>query len=115
MIVALRFFPDLAPYADVARHGFVGLSTLGWASFMLLWVLQALVFWRGMEAIRVFIDWAGPAVYVVMIALAVYLVAKAGLDNVSLTLGEVKYTGWAAVPVMINAVASSCPISRGRC
>ncbi|AWN45293.1 nitrate reductase [Methylobacterium terrae] len=105
MIVALRFYPELAPYADVTKHGFVGLSTLGWASFMLLWVLQALVFWRGMEAIRVFIDWAGPAVYVVMIALAVYLVARAGLDNVSLTLGEVKYTGWAAVPVMINAIA----------
>ncbi|MFH6784125.1 MULTISPECIES: NCS1 family nucleobase:cation symporter-1 [Methylobacterium] len=105
MIVALRFFPDLAPYADVTRHGFVGLSTLGWAPFMLLWVLQALVFWRGMEAIRVFIDWAGPAVYVVMIALAVYLVARAGLDNVRLTLGEVRYTGWAAVPVMINAIA----------
>ena len=105
MVVALRFFPDLAPYADLKQHGFVGLSTLGWASFMFLWVVQALVFWRGMEAIRVFIDWAGPAVYVVMIALAVYLVAKAGIGNVGLTLGTVKYTGWDALPVMINAIA----------
>ena len=31
-----------------------------------------------MEAIRKFIDFAGPAVYVVMIVLCVYLVAKAG-------------------------------------
>ena len=30
---------------------------------------QAALFWRGMEAIRKFIDWAGPAVYVVMIVL----------------------------------------------
>jgi len=105
LIVALRFYPELKPYADVATSGFVGLSSLGWASFMTLWVIQALVFWRGMEAIRKFIDWAGPAVYVVMIALAVYLVARAGLDNVGLSLGEVRYQGWDALPVMLNAVA----------
>lgn len=105
MIVALRFYPELKPYADVAQFGFAGLSSLGWAAFMALWVIQALVFWRGMEAIRKFIDWAGPAVYVVMIALAVYLVAKAGVANVGLTLGEVKYRGWDALPVMLNAVA----------
>lgn len=105
MVVALKFFPGLAPYADVTRYGFVGLSFLGWACFMALWIVQAFVFWRGMEAIKRFIDWAGPAVYVVMIALAVYLVMKAGLDHVSLTLGEVKYSGWAALPVIINAIA----------
>jgi NCS1 family nucleobase:cation symporter-1 len=104
-VVALRFFPELATYADLRHYGFAGLSALGWAAFMTLWVLQALVFWRGMEAIRVFIDWAGPAVYVVMIALAGYLVAKAGIGQIGLTLGTVKYTGWDALPVMINAVA----------
>ena len=105
MVLALRFAPGLAPYADVKASGFVGLSTLGWASFMVLWVIQAIVFWRGMEAIRQFIDWAGPAVYVVMVALAAYLIAKAGLSNIGLTLGEVKYKGWDAVPVMISAIA----------
>lgn len=104
-VVALRFYPELMPYADVKRYGFAGLSALGWSAFMTLWVLQALVFWRGMEAIRVFIDWAGPAVYVVMTVLAVYLVAKAGIDQIGLNLGAVKYTGWDALPVMINAVA----------
>ncbi len=48
---------------------------------MTLGVLQAIVFWHGMESIRRFIDWAGPAVYVVMIVLAVYLVAKAGIPE----------------------------------
>ena len=57
-------------YADVHRYGFLGLSALGWAGFMMLWVLQAAVFWRGMEMIRKFIDFAGPAVYVVMFILA---------------------------------------------
>ncbi len=105
MIVALKFFPRLAPYADVTQNGFVGLSTLGWAAFMTLWVLQAIMFWRGMEAIRVFIDWAGPAVYVVMIVLAVYLVWRAGFTNIGLSLGAVTYRGWDALPVMANAVA----------
>lgn len=105
MVVALKFFPDLGPYANVAQYGFAGLSALGWASFMFLWVVQALVFWRGMEAIKHFIDWAGPAVYVVMILLAAYLVAKAGIGNIGLTLGEVKYSGWDALPVMLNAIA----------
>ena len=105
IVLALKFFPGLAPYADVAKSGFVGLSTLGWYAFMFLWFVQAVVFWRGMEAIRRFIDWAGPAVYVVMIALGAYLVARAGISNVGLTLGAVKYTGLDAVPVMINAIA----------
>jgi NCS1 family nucleobase:cation symporter-1 len=55
-IVLVKLFPSLAPYAVVADYGFLGLSALGWGSFMLLWVLQACVFWRGMESIRKFID-----------------------------------------------------------
>ena len=42
----------------------------------------------GMSAIRRFIDWAGPAVYVVMIALCAYLVTKAGWSHLSLNLSS---------------------------
>ncbi|MCW5237625.1 NCS1 family nucleobase:cation symporter-1 [Verminephrobacter eiseniae] len=105
LVLALRLAPGLAPYADVAQHGFVGLSTLGWAGFLLLWVLQAVVFWHGMESIRKFIDWAGPAVYVVMIVLALWLVHKAGWQNINLTLRMVEYQGWDAVPVILGAIA----------
>ena len=105
LVLALKFMPQLAPYADVTRHGFVGLSTLGWAAFMLLWVLQAFVFWHGMESIRKFIDWAGPAVYVVMIVLAAWLVHKAGWQNINLTLSFLKYQGWDAVPVILGGIA----------
>ena len=52
VIIILKFWPSLAPYADVQRHGFVGLSALGWTGFMVLWVLQALIFWNGMEALH---------------------------------------------------------------
>jgi NCS1 family nucleobase:cation symporter-1 len=105
VIVILKFFPGLMPYADVHQHGFVGLSILGWAGFLLLWVLQALVFWNGMEMIKRFIDVAGPAVYVVMFVLAGYMVYKAGWKNISLNLGDVKYHGFSAVPVMITAIS----------
>lgn len=105
MVLALHLFPNLAPYADVAQHGFVGLSTLGWVAFMVMWVLQAFVFWHGMEAIRKFIDWAGPGVYVVMAILCGWLVWKAGWKNIDLNLGGVKFEGWDALPVMLSAIA----------
>jgi NCS1 family nucleobase:cation symporter-1 len=105
MVLALHFFPHLAPYADVQQHGFVGLSTLGWVAFMVMWTLQAFVFWHGMESIRKFIDWAGPAVYVVMMVLCGWLVWKAGWDNINMNLGGVKFEGWDALPVMLSAIA----------
>ena len=80
-ILLVRMWPGLEPYADVDQHGFLGLSTLGYVTFALLWVAQAAVFWTGMNTIRKFIDFAGPAVYVVMIALCVYLLTKAGLEH----------------------------------
>ncbi|XOD05959.1 NCS1 family nucleobase:cation symporter-1 [Burkholderia sp. 22PA0099] len=105
VIVVLKFVPQWMPYADVHRYGFLGLSALGWAGFMLLWVLQALVFWNGMETIKKFIDFAGPAVYVVMFVLAGYMVWRAGWRNIGLNLGGVRYHGADAIPVMITAIA----------
>ena len=105
LLIILKFFPEMAPYADVKQYGFVGLSYLGWLGFMVMWVLQAIVFWTGMDSIRKFIDWAGPAVYVVMILLAVWLISKAGWSNIDLNLGGIKYSGFGALPVMINAIA----------
>lgn len=105
MVVALHFFPQWTPYADVSQHGFAGLSTLGWVAFMVMWVLQAFVFWHGMESIRRFIDWAGPAVYVVMGVLCGWLVWKAGWSNINMNLGGIKFEGWDALPVMLSAIA----------
>jgi nucleobase:cation symporter-1, NCS1 family len=58
-----------------------------------------------METIKKFIDFAGPAVYAVMFLLAGWMVYKAGWQNLSLNLGEVKYHGWGVIPVMITAIA----------
>ncbi len=104
-VVVLKLWPSLAPYADVNQYGFLGLPLLGWCSYALLWVLQAAVFWTGMETIRKFIDFCGPAVYVVMFALTGYLIYQAGWGAINLTLGDVKYHGWDALPVMLGAIA----------
>lgn len=101
-IVLLKLFPQTHP---LLSHAFLGLSALGWISFMTIWLLQAVVFWHGMEAIRRFIDWAGPAVYVVMLSLAYWIVSKAGFSHISLSLASKPLTGWHAAWEMIVAAA----------
>ncbi|HEX8488870.1 MAG TPA: NCS1 family nucleobase:cation symporter-1 [Propionibacteriaceae bacterium] len=103
MIIFLKFFPSWS--AAMNDSTFLGLSPLGYLSYAILWVAQAAVFWRGMEAIRRFIDWAGPAVYVVMIVLAVYLVSRAGISNISLTLAEKQLTVGQQIGTMAIAIA----------
>ncbi|GAB32404.1 NCS1 family nucleobase:cation symporter-1 [Gordonia otitidis] len=106
-LLALKFWPALEPYGENGNHAFLGLSLLGWGGFVLMWVLQALVFWNGMDTIRKFIDFCGPAVYVVMIALAAYLIAKAGWSNVHFDLSEGSGISgtWPTITMMISAFA----------
>lgn len=104
-VVLLKLFPGLLPYADVQQYGFLGLPLLGWGSFAVLWLVQAAVFWTGMETIRRFIDFCGPAVYVVMFVLTGYLIYRAGWGAIDLSLGEVRHTGLASLPVMLGAIA----------
>ncbi|WP_082542973.1 NCS1 family nucleobase:cation symporter-1 [Microbacterium sp. Root53] len=102
-IIFLKFIPGSAALLEPS---FLGLHALGWISYAILWVAQAAVFWNGMEAIRRFIDWAGPAVYVVMIVLAIYLVSQAGWENISLDLSSGEPLDfWASIPVMLTAIA----------
>ena len=102
-IIFLKFIPASEGLTQVS---FLGLDALGWISYAILWVAQAALFWTGMETIRRFIDWAGPAVYVVMIILAVYLVSKAGWSNIDLDLHSGAPLSFAAsIPVMITAIA----------
>jgi len=58
-----------------------------------------------MEAIRRFVDFCGPAVYVVMFLLAGYLLLRAGWSNIDLNLSDHVITGWSVLPVMLTAIA----------
>src|SRR6187431_303842 len=51
--IILLFIPSAAA---LANSGFAGLDTLGWISFLIMWFGQLMIFQRGMETIRRFID-----------------------------------------------------------
>lgn len=74
-VLLLKIDGGLSRFTD---GGFLGLSPLGWASFLVIWALQLLLIRRGMETVRKFQDFAGPAIWIVMIALAVWILVKAG-------------------------------------
>jgi NCS1 family nucleobase:cation symporter-1 len=81
--LVLTFYPS----AEAWTHGsLVGLSALGWFSFLFMWLFQLLIFLNGMETIRKFIDFCGPVVYVVMFALAIWILSQTGTSSLSLQL-----------------------------
>lgn len=97
---------QLAPGLDAYHHNSIlGLSTLGWVAFLVMWGLQAVLLTRGMEFIRKVQDFAtGPVVWLVVLALAVYLVVKAGGD-ISLTRSLTGLSGSAQVQQSLIAVS----------
>jgi NCS1 family nucleobase:cation symporter-1 len=101
LVLAVAARPSLAAYTD---GGFLGLSPLGWVAFGVLWVLQLFVIRRGMETVRRFQDFAGPAIWVVMFVLAIWIVVAAGSDF-SLTLSTVSLSGGAALQAFLAATA----------
>ncbi|MFU9135591.1 NCS1 family nucleobase:cation symporter-1 [Erwinia tasmaniensis] len=102
MLVTLKFWPSLASLTHTA---WLGLSTLGWCCFGIMWLAQALVFWHGMSAIKRFIDIAGPAVYIVMLSLAGWIVYKTGFSGITLTLASKPLSVGEQVWQMITASA----------
>ncbi len=94
----------LAPAAAVLTHNSVlGLSSLAWISFVFMWLFQLLIFLSGMERIRRFIDFCGPVVYVVMLALAIWMVSQTGLSSLALQLSPPAASSGMTLGVMANA------------
>ena len=57
---------------------FLGMTGVMWVSFIFVSVFQVYLFWQGVDLVRRFLNFAGPAVYVVMIVLMLAIWAKAG-------------------------------------
>lgn len=57
---------------------YLGMTSIGWLSLVLVAGFQVYLFWNGIDFIRRFLNFAGPAVYVVMIALMIIIWYKAG-------------------------------------
>lgn len=81
-IAILRFIPSAEA---LTHHEWLGLDMLGYLCFAAMWLVQLLVVRHGMETVRKFQDWAGPAIWVVMFALAVWMYIKAD-GNISFNL-----------------------------
>ena len=56
----------------------LGMSGVMWVSFIFVSVFQVYLFWQGVDLVRRFLNFAGPAVYVVMVVLMIAIWAKAG-------------------------------------
>ncbi|MEV6603935.1 NCS1 family nucleobase:cation symporter-1 [Kutzneria sp. NPDC051319] len=63
-----------------------------WLSFAAFWVVQMLIIWRGMDAIRRFENWTAPLVSVGFLILLVYVLVKAG--GFGPILSEPSKLGW---------------------
>src|SRR5450755_2202612 len=99
-VLAVTLLPSAA---ELTHGGFMGLSTLGWFSFLFMWFFQLVIFLSGMEAIRKFIDFCGPVVYVVMFALAIWMLSQTGVSSLSLQLSTAPASGIATAGLMANA------------
>ena len=73
--VALLLNSLLQPEAPAS---FLGMTAIGWLSYLIVCVFQVALFIRGIDWITKFLNWAGPLVYVVMIALMAMIWYKAG-------------------------------------
>lgn len=103
VVVTLRLAPGAAALND---DSILGMSTLGWICFLIMWFSQLAVFYYGWEAIRKFTDWAGPAIYLVMFIMAGWIVWKAGgLEHIDFSLGSERLSGAGAVSAWFTAVA----------
>jgi NCS1 family nucleobase:cation symporter-1 len=56
----------------------LGMTGVMWVSFIFVSAFQVYLFWQGVDLIKKFLNFAGPAVYLVMIALMVVIWVKAG-------------------------------------
>jgi NCS1 family nucleobase:cation symporter-1 len=99
-VLVITLFPSAA---DFTHNNVMGLSTLGWGSFLFMWFFQLVIFLAGMESIRKFIDFCGPIVYLVMFVLAGWMISKTGLDSFSMQLSDKQHTGLESIGLMANA------------
>ena len=101
IVLTLAIFPGLK---SLENGGFLGLAPLGWICFLILWILQLLVMHRGMETIRKYQWVAGPAVWVAMVALMIWILVAAH-GNVGLSVSSQRLSGGVAIREFLAAVS----------
>ncbi|WJK42881.1 NCS1 family nucleobase:cation symporter-1 [Solwaraspora sp. WMMA2056] len=87
----------------------LGMTGVDWVSYLIVAVIQILLFVRGIAWIEKFLNVAGPAVYVVMVALLVAIWVQAGdelLPAVSGIFSSADVQGWAVVTAFLGVVGT---------
>lgn len=72
-VLLIALWPGLS---SVDSNDFLGLSTLGWLSFLALWLVQVVIICYGMEMIRKYEAFAGPIILITMLAMAVWMLLR---------------------------------------
>ncbi len=67
---------------------FLGMTGVMWVSFIFVSAFQVYLFWQGVDLVKRFLNFAGPAVYVVMVLLMIVIWFKAGGSLLS-EVGEI--------------------------
>lgn len=88
---------------------FLGMDVIDWVSYLIVAGLQVLLFVKGITWIERFLNFAGPAVYVVMVVLLVAIWVQAG-DRLFPAVGEIfnssDVEGWAAVGAFFGVIGT---------
>ena len=110
-VLLVRVVPGVESLTEIR---FLGMDLLGWIAFLILWAVQMVIVRKGMEAVRHFQGLAGPAIWAVMIVLAVWMLWQAGWDiswtrgggDEQLSTGEQWYQTFAAVGLTVGVLAT---------
>src|SRR5690242_5030843 len=85
----------------------LGHSGLEVLCYLAVWAAQLLIITRGMETVRRFQDFAGPAVWAMMLILAIYLAVKAGTISLSFDMPAAQLDALAKAATGLDVTAGS--------
>ncbi|MXP56219.1 NCS1 family nucleobase:cation symporter-1 [Pantoea sp. Mhis] len=102
MIILLRLFPHLD---SISQINWLGLSCLGWCCFSIMWFLQIIIFWQGVDIVKRFLDISGPAVYIIMILTATWMIYKIGFNKIQYNSISTNLSPRAQIWQMITVIA----------
>lgn len=75
--VNLLLAASIGPWGTLGHTVVGGLGLNLWIAMVIYWAINILVLRRGMETVRRFESWAGPMIFVVMLALLIWAIAVA--------------------------------------
>ncbi|OAA90087.1 NCS1 family nucleobase:cation symporter-1 [Clostridium coskatii] len=91
---------------SLMSRSFLGLNSLYWIGFLIMWTVQLLIMIYGMEIVRKFNNLAGPLVYVLMFFLIIWVVnTSGGHINLNVGLAGKRLFGLNAVYTFVVAIA----------